>query len=160
LETYAPGVEKRRDTDVSVLTLTWRVMPFNSTLAAALDQGLGDSSNIKQTIFQPGTGQPKPAFTRHDFTLGLTSQNLELFPSPDSKARLSLLQCRVRRGYVRTQKDNNDLAFVFRTTFGPVGRDELEYIHSLHRRQVFITFTPGEPLLDSEETAGDDVEDD
>lgn len=159
IDSYAPNVEKRRGDEVSVLVVKGRVQPFDSKLASALDEGVGGDSNIRPTVFSLNSGDPKQNFTRHDFRLGLARQNLELFASPDTNvSRIVLSQAKISGTYVRTQKDMNALAFVFKFTFGPVSRDELELIHSLHRLQTFISFAESEPLLDVEES--DDDEDD
>lgn len=158
VDSYNPGVEKRRGETVSVLTVKFRVQPFDSKLATLLDDGVGGDSNIKPTVFSLSNGDPKPNFTRHDFRLStLPRQNLEIFAAPDTEAsRVMLTQAKISGCYVRTQKDISALAFAFKATFGPVGRDELELIHSLHRSQTFITFDEAEPLLDEEEDGESD----
>lgn len=153
LDSYAPGVEKRQGEEVSVLKLKCRIQPFDSKLARSLDDGVGGDSNIRSTIFSLGTGDPKPHFTSHEFKLGtLPRQTLELFASPDTPgSRMAFSQCKISGCKVRGEKDSNALAFTFSATFGPVGRDELEMVHSLHRMQTFITFHAGEPLLEEED---------
>ncbi len=151
-DSYSPGVEKRSGEETSVITLKLRVQPFDAKLAATLDDGVGGDSNIKATVFSAINGDPKRNFTRHDFSLGLARQNLEIFSTPDTNnARISLNQAQISGTYVRTEKDMNALALVFKATFGPVGRDELEYVHSMHRKQAWITFHEGEPILEVEE---------
>ena len=158
VDTYSPGVEKRRGEVVGVLTVKLRVQPFDAKLASSLDDGVGGDSNIRPTVFSLNTTEPKPCFTRHDFKLGLGRQNLEIFASTDTaEARIALLQAKLSGCYVRTQKDVNALALIFKATWGPVGRDELELIHSLHRSQAFVTFHEAEPLLGLEDDGeGDD----
>lgn len=161
VDSYAPGVEKRRGEEVSILKVKMRVQPFDAKLASALDDGVGEDSNIKATVFNLSTGEPKKRFSRHDFALDLERQNLEIFATPDTEvSRIALNQCRVSGTYVRTQKDTNGLALVFVASLGPVGRDELELIHSLHRRQTFVTFHQGEPILDVEVDDDEDSEND
>ncbi len=153
IDSYAPGVEKRRGEEISVITVKCRVQPFDAKLATSLDDGVGGDSNIRPTVFSLSTADPKPNFTRHDFKLpSLPRQNLEIFQAPDTDAsRIALTQAKISGCYVRTQKDMNALALVFKATFGPVGRDELELIHSLHRAQTFITFRESEPLIEEED---------
>jgi hypothetical protein len=152
VDDYGPGQEKRRGETISTITVKLRVMPFDAKLAAALDSGVGNGSNIKSTIFSLNSGDPKPNFTRHDFKLSLARQNLQVYASTDTvDSRIALLQAKISGTYVRTQKDINALALCFKATFGPVGRDELELIHSLHRSQAFIRFQESEPLLEVEE---------
>lgn len=151
VDTYSPAIEKRRSEETSVLTVKFRVQPFDAKLATLLDDGVGDDSNIKATVFNLSTAEPKPNFTRHDFKLGLARQNMHLFASPDTEdARVMLPQAKITGTFVRSQKDNNALALIFKATFGPVGRDELELIHSLHRSQTFIRFEESEPLFEVE----------
>ena len=152
VDSYGPGVEKRRGETVSTITVKLRVQPFDAKLATALDAGVGEDCNIRATVFSLNTADPKPNFTRHDFKLALARQNLSIFASPDTEdARVMLLQAKISGTYVRTQKDVSALALVMKATFGPVGRDELELIHSLHRSQAFITFEESEPLFELEE---------
>lgn len=66
---YRPAVEKRRAGEETVLVVQFRVEPFDAELAASLDDGVGGDSNIKSTIFKMADGEPKKAFTRHDFRL-------------------------------------------------------------------------------------------
>lgn len=158
---YAPKIEKRNGEEVSCLTVHCRIQPFDAKLATALDEGVGDDSNIRATVFQMmGDAKPKPNFTRHDFKLAmLPPQNLLIFPHPDKDAhsRVALTQALIRGCYVRTQKDVDAVAFCFKATFGPVGRDQLELVHSLFRKQTHITFEAGEPLLSVEAEEEDDA---
>ena len=157
VDTYSPAIEKRRSEETSVVTVKFRVQPFDAKLATLLDDGVGEDSNIKATLFNLSTAEPKPNFTRHDFRLGLARQNLHLFASPDTpEARVMIPQAKITGTFVRSQKDNNALALIFKASFGPVGRDELELIHSLHRSQTFITFEESEPLFEVEDDGDDE----
>lgn len=148
VDDYGPAIEKRDGEETKVIQMKLRVQPFDAKLAAALDEGVGGDSNIRATVFSLNTGDPKPNFSRHDFHLNLERQNLELFASPDTEvARIVFHQAKISGTYVREQKDMNAMALCFKATFGPVGRDELEYVHSLHRSQTFITFHESEPML-------------
>lgn len=70
VDTYSPGVEKRRGETASVLTVKFRVQPFDAKLASALDAGVGGDSNIRPTVFTlTGNADPKPNFTRHDLAI-------------------------------------------------------------------------------------------
>lgn len=158
IDSYSPGLEKRRGEEISVLKVRLRIQPFDSKLATALDEGVGGDSNIRSTIFSMTTGDPKAYFTSHEFKLGsLPRQTLELFSTPDTPgSRLALNQCKISGCKVRGEKDSNALAFLFSATFGPVGRDELEAIHALFRLQTFVSFHEGEPLLEEEQDADDE----
>ena len=43
-----------------MLTIKFKVQPFDAKLATLLDDGVGDSSNIKATVFNLSTAEPKP----------------------------------------------------------------------------------------------------
>lgn len=155
LESYKPKTEKRAGEDVSVLMVRFRVEPFDAKLAHLLDDGVGDGSNIRSTVFTLNEGDPRPGFTRHDFKLALPRQNLLIFASPDTEdARVALLQAAITHTHVRADKDATTLSFVFAATFGPVDRDQLEIVHSLYKLQAFIRFEESEPLLDLEDDGG------
>lgn len=153
LDSYGPGVDKRAGEEITVIKVKFRVQPFDAKLAAALDDGVGGDSNIRPTIFSLNTGDPKANFTAHEFKLGtLPRQTLELFSTPDTPgSRIAFSQCKISGCKVRGEKDSAALAFTFNATFGPVGRDELETVHSLHRMQTFITFHEGEPMLEEQD---------
>lgn len=161
VDKYAPAVEKRKSGETTVLQVHLRVQPFDAALASSLDNGVGGDSNIRATIFNLNSGEPRKRFTRHDFKLEIERQTLELYASPDTElCRIALSQAKITGCYVRTEKDINALAFCFKAVFGPVGRDELEIVHALHRLQTFITFVESEPLLDEEEDPFDDGDED
>jgi hypothetical protein len=145
------GVEKRKDGPVSVVVLGCRVQPFDAKLASSLDQGVGDG-NIKATAFNLNSAEPKKAFTRHDFALGLARQRLECFATPDSpEARIALDGTRIYGTYVRSQKDMpTALAMIFKASFGPVGRDELDYVKAHFRSQLFVTFREADQSMQFE----------
>ena len=48
-------------------------------------------------------------------------------------------------------------ALVFYASFGPVGKEELEYIVGWHTQQRFLTFAPQEPALDFKGAAEPDT---
>jgi len=158
LDAVTFGIEKRRGEDKKIVNLVLRIQPFDAKLASALDAGVGEDSNIKATVFSLNSGEPKPAFIRHDFVLSLARQNLELYASSDTtESRICITQAKISGTYVRTQKDMpSALAFVFRASFGPVGRDELEYLNLWFRAAQNVTFRESEKSLDFQEL-GEDV---
>lgn len=161
VDSYSPAIEKRRGGEVSVLKVKMRIEPFDARLASALDDGVGGDSNIKATIFQLTNGEPKKGFTRHDFKLPLPRQTVEIYATPDTEqCRVALAQGKVTGTYVRSEKDTNAMALVLNFVFGPVGRDELELIHQLHRQQAWLNFLEAEPLLDEEIDDADDEDGD
>lgn len=165
LETWKPGIEKRRGEEVKVLVLSCTIQPFDAKLATALDSGVGGDSNVRATVFSLNTSDAKPHFTGYDFVLGLVRQTMEIFASPDTKqARMALTQVKIAATSVKVHKDNpNSLQFNFKASFGPVGRDEMELLHEWFRGQKFVTFQEAEKSLEFEEADTDaeaDEEDD
>lgn len=148
LDAYQPGIEKRRDEDVAVLKLTLRVQPFDSKLATAIDDGLGGDTAVRAALFKLNHPDPKPHLERLEFSLGCPRQTLSVYAAPDApEARIAFTQAKITGTYARTQKDENGFAFVLKATFGPVGRDELEFVHAWYRTQRFVTFEASEPAL-------------
>jgi hypothetical protein len=161
LDSYKPAIEKRRGEEVKVIQMTLRLQPFDGKLARAIDDGVGEDSNVKVTLFKMGDGEAKPHLDRVDFALGCQRQQMTIFASPDTEeARLCFDQVKISGTYARTEKGVNDYAFVFKATFGPVGRNELEYIHDWHLGQRFVTFEEAEPgMFDVEADDDEDVTD-
>lgn len=152
-EGVAHSLEKRRGEDVKVLTLTMKVAPFSATHAASMPDG------VKPTLFKLNSGDPKETLRRVEFALGVERQQLHVFASPDtSKATFMLDQVRIHGTYARVVKDRNGFDFLFKATFGPVGRDELEWIQAWLLTQKFVTFEPAEPSMDFEEDGEDGTE--
>lgn len=158
LDSYRPGLEKRRGEDIKVLKLTLRLQPFDAKLARAVDDGVGGDSNVRATLFKLNDAEAKPHLERIQFALGCQRQNLIVFASTDTEAsRILFEQAKITGTYARTEKGVNDYAFVLNATFGPVGRDQLEYIHAWHLSQRAVTFEESEPLLEVEDDGeGDD----
>lgn len=159
LDKYEPGVEKRRDDEVSILKLTLRVQPFDAKLATAIDDGLGGDSGVRPALFKLNHPDPKPHLERVDLSLGCPRQQLHVFAAPDANGRMALNQVKISGTYARTQKDLEGYAFVFRASFGPVGRDELEFVHAWFRTMRFVSFETSEPLLGSNDSDDDEQDD-
>jgi hypothetical protein len=158
LDSYGPAVEKRHGDEVSVVTMVLRVQPFDAKMATSVDEGLGDQG-VRSQLFKLSTAEMKPHVERVNFNLDCPRQQMQIFASSDTEeSRIAFDQVKIAGAYARTQKDVDGYAFVFKATFGPVGRDELEYIHSMHRKQMCISFLEAEPSLDFEEDEdeGDD----
>lgn len=150
LDGVSHSLEKRRGEDVKVLTLTLKIAPFTAQHAATMPDG------VKPTLFNLNSGDPKQTLRRVDFALGVERQQLHVFASPDTDAPTFVLdQVKVHGTYARVQKDRNGFDFVLRATFGPVGRDELEWIQQWLLTQTFVTFQEAEPLLDMEDDGED-----
>jgi len=160
LDSYRTSIEKRRGEEVKVLQLTMRVQPFDAKLATAIDDGVGEESNVRATLFKLNHPDPKPHLDRVAFALGCPRQNLDVYASPDTAdARLRFEQVKISGTYARTEKGVNDYAFVFKGTFGPVSRAEQEFIHEWFLSQRFVTFEEAEPGLFDDVEVEDDGED-
>jgi hypothetical protein len=157
LDSYAPSIEKRKGgEEVKILTLTLRLQPFDSKLAAAIDDGLSNDAGVKTALFKLTNGEPKPHLRRIDFNLACPRQNLVIFASSDTvQSRITLEHAKISGTYARTQKDINGYAFVFKAALGPVGRGEQEYIHEWLLGQRFVTFEEAEPSINFEDEQGD-----
>lgn len=140
LESIVHGTEKRHGDDVKIITLALRVQPFDSKLAQSV------SDDVRVSLFKLNHPDPKPHLRRCDFALGVPRQILKIYASSDTaKPTLALDQVRITGTYARTQKDVNGFAFIFRASFGPAGRQELEYIQNWHLSQRWVTFDEAEP---------------
>ncbi len=159
LDNYTPGTERRRGETVKVLKLTMRVQPFDSKLASAIDDGINDDAGVKDALFKASNGEPKKHRNRVNFSMGCTQQNLIIYASSDTEtSRMAFTQCRIGGEYARTSKDVNAYAFVFTATFGPVGRDEMEFVHAWMGTQRSVTFEESEEQIDFDADAEPDTE--
>lgn len=159
LDSITHATEKRREEEVKIVTLTLRAQPFGADLARAVDDGVGGDSGLRSTLFKLNHPDPKPHLKRVDFSVGCPRQQLHVFAAPDTTTpSLMLDQVKIFGTYARTEKDLNGYGFVFKASFGPPGRKELEFITDWHLSQRFVTFQEAEPGLDFGETDEDDDE--
>lgn len=157
LDDYKPGKERRRGEMVKIITLSLRVQPFDSKLATAIDDGLLDDTGVRDALFKIGTPEPKKHRTKVYFNLGCSQQNLILYASTDTPtSRMAFVQCRIKGEYARTSTDVNGFAFCFKASFGPVGKDEMEFIHAWLGGQQAVTFEESEEQFDLDEPADDE----
>jgi len=161
LDNYTPGTERRRGETVKIITLHLRVQPFDSKMANAIDDGLRDDAGVKDALFKASNGEPKKHRTRVNFSLGCTQQNLIIYASPDTAtSRMAFTQCRINSEYARTQKDVNAYAFCFKASFGPVGRDEMEFVHAWLGTQRSVTFEESEEQIEYDAPADEERDED
>lgn len=161
LDTYAPGFEKRRDEKVAIIKMTLRLQPFDAKFATSIDDGLGGDSAVRAMLFKLNHPDPKPHLQKCVLALGCPRQTMDIFPAPDVEAsRLAFSQVKITGTYARTQKNENGYAFIFNASYGPLGRDELEFIHKWYRHQCFVTFSASEPILGLDDAGDDQDEDD
>lgn len=154
-DSYTPGIEKRRGEQVSIVTLTLRVQPFDAKLATAIDDGLGDNG-VRSQLFKLSTAEMRPHIDRVNFSLDCPRQQLQVFASTDTEdASIAFDQVKISGAYARTSKDVDGYAFVVRASFGPVGPAELAYIHTWYATQRAVSFLEAEPSLDFEDEASE-----
>lgn len=146
LDNIGHGIEVRSGDEVKIVTLTLRVQPFSAELATAIEHG------VRVTLFKLNTTDPQPHLKRVDFRLGVPRQQLLVFAAPDTKkASICFDQAKVVTTYARTEKNLNDYAFVWKVSFGPVGKLELEYLQDWLLGQRFVTTEAAEPGLFAED---------
>jgi hypothetical protein len=147
LDQIAHGVEDREGEEVKIITVRLRVQPFEADLARALP-GL-----VRATLFKLNHPEPQPHLKRVDFTLGVPRQRLEVYAAPDtSKPAIVFDQVLIAATYARTEKNVDGFAFIWKGSFGPVGRRDLEFLHDWLLGQRFVTTTEAEPGLFPDDT--------
>lgn len=149
LDAITHGTERRRGEDIKIVTLALRVQPFGPELAASVDEGVQADTGIKPLLFSLNNAEPKALVRRLDVGLGCPRQQLLVFASSDTtKESIAFDQVKIGGTYARTQKDVNGYVFVFRASFGTLGRRELEFIQDWHLSTRFVTFRQAEPSLE------------
>jgi hypothetical protein len=149
LDVIAHGIEKRRDDEVKIVTLSLRVQPFDAKLASAMPDG------VRATLFNLNNADPKETLRRVDFALGTPRQNLQVYAAPDTDVpTITFEQVKIVSTYARTEKSIKGYGFCFKASFGPLGRKELEYVCNWHLGQRFVTFEESEPGMFEDEEAG------
>jgi hypothetical protein len=161
LEGYAPAIEKRRGEEVKVVSLKLRVEAFDAELASSIDAGLGGDSGVRALLFNLTDGEQKPHLDGAALSLGCPRQTLRMFAAPDiDESRIAFAQVKISGTTVVTNKETGTFVFKFKASYGPVGRDELEYFHQWYQNTLFVTFEEAEPGLFDEapEEADPDAE--
>lgn len=91
--------------------------------------------------------------------LGVPTQNLDIYTTPDTaKASIKLMQVKITGVRVKVDKDVNHYSLVFKASFGPAGKNELEFVEHWRNSQRFITFERVEPGLELDTDEKDDDE--
>lgn len=136
-------VEKTKDgKETHMVDLTLRVQPFTVELAAALD------ADVRALLFAMGDALPKKKLKAIHFDLPVPRQALTIQIAPEETiGALHVLDVEITGPRARVEKGVDGFGFVFYASFGPVGRDELEYLVAWHTQQRFVTFAPQEPVL-------------
>jgi len=149
------ATEKRDGDETKILVLTLRCQPFDAKLATAV------ADVVRQDLFKLNRPDPKPEIRRLEFALGVPRQILHVFASSDTPtASIAFDQVKISGTYARTEKDVNGYAFVFKASFGPCSKTELEYAEAWRLTQRFVSFEEAEPGLFSEGNGEDERDDD
>jgi hypothetical protein len=152
-------IERRTSGDTKVVDLTLKIAPFNAQLATALDQT--EYGFVKRTLFKMNSGDPVVDLRAVEFLPPADRQRLTCFAAPDTeKASICLDQVKVTKIRARSSKDAQGWTLYIVVSFGPLDKNELEYVNRFYTSQVFITWDEAEPSLDFEDGDGDDDSDD
>jgi hypothetical protein len=147
--------ESRKSGDVKVLSLALRVLPFDAKMAGAI------AHVCRSTLFRESHPDPKSEITEVHFRLALPRQNVHVFAAPDTTtASLVLSDAKCWHIKAKRRTEATVYALTFDITFGPVGRQELEFVEAWRGTQKFLTFAAAEPSLEfldgEEEEPSDD----
>jgi hypothetical protein len=143
LDSITHSTENRRGTDTKVVVLGCRVDPLDAKLALSLDQ------RVRNTLFRLGDAEAAGHIRSCEFALGVPTQNLAIFASPDTeKASRALLQVKITGIRAKVDKDQNHYSLVFKASFGPADKDELLFVEEWRGSQRFLTFQRVEPELE------------
>lgn len=129
--------------EIKYVDLTLRVQPFTVELSAAVDP------DVRAALFNLGDATPKKKLKTVAFNLTVPRQSLAIRLTPEQTiGGLFIPDVEITDPRARTEKGVDGFGFVFYASFGPVGRDELEYLVAWHTHQRFITFAPQDPVFD------------
>jgi len=144
LDDIGHRVERINDEEVKMVDLTLRVQPFTLELATALDP------DVRALLFSMNSGEPKPKIKSLEFRLTVDRQRVDVYTLPEENGRpqIAFSDVEISSVRARTEKGVDGFGLVFYASFGPVGKDELEYVCNWHTQQRFVTFEPQDPALD------------
>lgn len=147
LDGFGPRIEKRKGDEVKLLDLTLRVQPLTPALATTL---AGDGL-IKKSLFKMTDSTPLPNLKSVSFDVHVPRQVLQIFAAPDTEvASIALDQVEISDLRARTEKGVDGWGLVFYASFGPVSKQELEFVQRWYTAQQFVTFSLADPTLDFE----------
>lgn len=136
-------VERENDAEIKMVDLTLRVQPLTPELASALDP------DVRALLFSMHTSDPKPKIKTLEFNLIVDRQLARVFLLPEeTTAQIAFSDLEISSVRARREKGVDGFGLVFYASFGPVGKDELEYICNWHTQQRFVTFDAQDPSLD------------
>lgn len=132
---------------VKVLDLVLRVQPFDFANARTfLDENL-----LAGVLFNPQThfligGLKEVVFDLDDDTI--PNQNVVLFATPATKEpSIAFRQLAIGKVRARIEKAESGWGLVFHATFGPVGREDLEYINAWYTESRCLTWSAAQASM-------------
>ncbi len=153
-------IERRKSGDTKVVDLALRIEPFTTQLASALDPSYGF---VRRMLFSMNSAEPVNELKAVEFRVPGERQNLLCFAAPDiTKATIALTQVKVTKIRARKPKEGTGWIVYVYASFGPLSKEELEYVNAFYTTQAFVTFEQADPSLfeDGEiDDAADDDED-
>lgn len=160
---YCDGIthrlETRKSGETKVVDLTLKVQPFNGQLASALDQS--EYGFVKRVLFKMDSGDPTVDLRAAEFTPPGDRQRLTCFATTDSdEPSIVIDQVRVTKLRARRGKESNGWTLYIGVSFGPLDRNELEYVNRFYTNQAWITWEEAEQSLDFDSDDDEPEEDD
>ena len=143
LEAITHKMEKRKGGEAKVIALRCRIHPFTVQHALAINDV------VRGSLFKrSGAGDPLAHVRGVEFALPLERQNVDVYASPDtSEPTIRFEQVKVSHLQAKTEKGSDGYACSFLLTFGPVTKNELEFVEAWRTSQRFLSFEQSEPDL-------------
>lgn len=147
-------VEKTKDgREIAMCDLSLRIQPLTPEMAVAIDP------KVRAALFALTDATERPEVKSLTFNLPVTRQKLLVYLLPEADmAQIALSDVEISSLRARTEKGVSGFGFCFDASFGPVGKEELEYVVAWLTQQRFVTFQPQEPALDFAGASEPDVE--
>lgn len=145
LDDIGHRVEKSKEgKENRMVDLTLRVQPLTAELAQSLD------ADVRALLFNMGDALPKGKIKAIHFALPVVKQAVavHLLSGGGDEGALLINDVEISDVRARVEKGVDGYALVFYATFGPVSKEELEYVVGWHTQQRFLTFNPQQPALD------------
>lgn len=152
LDSITHATEDRRGTETKIIILGCRVDPMDAKLALSLDQ------RVRNSLFRLADAEPVTHIRAAEFALGVPTQNLTLFATPDTeKASRALLQVKISGVRAKVAKDAVHYSLTFKASFGPADKSELEFVERWRGNTTFVSFERVEPGLELDADADDEI---
>jgi hypothetical protein len=158
---YCEGIthrlETRKSGDVKVVDLTLKAEPFTAQLSAAMNAS--EYGFVRRVLFTLSDASPIRDYRSIEFKPPVDRQKLICYASVDiPKASIAIDQAKVTKIRARQAKDGYHWTLYLYASFGPLGREELEYVNAFYCEQRWIAFEEAEPSLEFEGDAGDEAD--